>query len=291
MAEITAKDVASLREKTGAGMMDCKKALTEANGDMEKAIELLRKKGAAIAAKRADREAKEGTILSRVSADHKNAILVEVNCETDFVARNDSFGAFAVQVANWALEMKPKSVADLLDSKAPFAEGRSVADFATEFSGKTGEKIEVRRVTHVTAGNGFVIDYIHPGARLGVLVVVETTETTNPKVIELAKDVAMQVAASSPLVLTRDKVNTAKIEQELDIYRTQARNEKKPEAVIDRIATGKLEKFYEDTVLLEQKFVKDPAKTITTVIAEVAKEIGKPVAVTHFERFLLGENN
>lgn len=291
MAEITAKDVAALREKTGAGMMDCKKALTEAVGDMEKAVEILRKKGQAVAAKRADREAKEGVILSRVSADKKEAILVEVNCETDFVARNDSFGGFAAQIADLALAKKTQTIAELLSTSAPFAEGRSVVDYATEFTGKTGEKIEVRRVVYAKVDTGFVVDYIHPGSRLGVLVVVETTDATNAKVVELGKDVAMQVAAASPAVLTRDKVDTAKIEMELDIYRTQARNEKKPEAVIDRIATGKLEKYYEDTVLLEQKFVKDPAKTITAVIAEVAKEIGKPVAVTRFERFLIGEHS
>lgn len=289
MAEFSVKDIQTLRDKTQAGMMDCKKALTEANGDMEKAVEILRKKGASVAAKRADREAKEGIILSKVTGDRKHAILVEVNCETDFVGRNEQFTGFADIVANAAIENKTANLTDLLATKIAAADGRTLEEYATEMTGKTGEKIDVKRVAYVTVSEGFVIDYIHPGSKLGVLVKIETPASSDEKVIQLAKDVAMQVAAASPLVLTRDKMDTSKIDSELDIYKTMARNEKKPEAIIEKIALGKLEKFYEDTVLLEQKFVKDPAKTIKSLVDEISKEIGKPLAVTHFERFLLGE--
>ncbi|NUQ80139.1 MAG: elongation factor Ts [Bacteroidetes bacterium] len=289
MAEITAKDVQVLREKTGAGMMDCKKALGEANGDLEKAVEILRKKGAAVAAKRADREAKEGLVLAKVSADKKSAILVEVNCETDFVARNETFSGFAEQVAVFALESGSQTLDQLLDKKAPFTNGQSIRDYVTELTGKTGEKIEVRRLAAAAAPAGQVIDYIHPGSRLGVLVVLETAGSDS-RIADLGKDIAMQVAAANPMVLTRDLVNTDKINSELEIYKTQARNEKKPEAVIERIAVGKLEKFYEDNVLVEQKFVKDPSKTIKTIVEETSKATGSPVTIKRFVRFLIGES-
>lgn len=289
MAEITAKDVQVLREKTGAGMMDCKKALGEANGDLEKAVEILRKKGAAVAAKRADREAKEGLVLSKVAADKKSAILVEVNCETDFVARNETFAGFAEQVAVFALESGSQTLDQLLDKKAPFTNGQTIRDYVTELTGKTGEKIEVRRLAAASAPAGQIIDYIHPGSRLGVLVVLETAGTDS-RIGDLGKDIAMQVAAANPMVLTRDLVNTDKINSELEIYKTQARNEKKPEAVIERIAMGKLEKFYEDNVLVEQKFVKDPSKTIKTITEETSKATGSPVTIKRFVRFLIGES-
>lgn len=289
MAEITADVVKTLREKTGAGMMDCKKALAETNGDMEKAIDYLRKKGAAVAAKRSEREAKEGLVVSQLAADGKSGVIVETNCETDFVSRNEVFGTFAENVTKLALSTKSKSANDVLAQSAPFTGGLKLSEYINEIVGKTGEKVDVRRVAYVSIENGVIIDYIHPGSKLGVLVVLET-EVVNDQVKLLGKDLAMQIAAANPMVVTRDKVDTSKINAELDIYKTMARNEKKPEAVIEKIATGKLEKFYEDNVLIEQKFVKDPTKSIKTVIDEVAKALGKPITVLHFERILLGEN-
>lgn len=289
MAEITADVVKTLREKTGAGMMDCKKALAETNGDMEKAIDYLRKKGAAVAAKRSEREAKEGLVVSQLAADGKSGVIVETNCETDFVSRNEVFGAFAENVTKLALSTKSKSAEDVLAQSAPFTGGLKLSEYINEIVGKTGEKVDVRRVAYVSIENGVIIDYIHPGSKLGVLVVLET-EVVNDQVKLLGKDLAMQIAAANPMVVTRDKVDTSKINAELDIYKTMARNEKKPEAVIEKIATGKLEKFYEDNVFIEQKFVKDPTKSIKTVIDEAAKAVGKPITVLHFERILLGEN-
>ena len=289
MAEITAEVVKTLREKTGAGMMDCKKALAESNGDMEKAIDYLRKKGASVAAKRSDRDAKEGLIVSQLSTDGKSGVIVEVNCETDFVSRNEVFGAFAENVTKLALSTQSKSADAVLAQSAPFTNGIKVSEFINEIVGKTGEKVDVRRVAYVSADKGVVIDYIHPGSKLGVLVVLES-EVVNDTVKALGKDLAMQVAAANPMVVTREKVDTSKINAELDIYKTMARNEKKPEAVIEKIATGKLEKFYEENVLIEQKFVKDPTKSIKTLIEETSKAVGKPITVVHFERILLGEN-
>ena len=290
MAEFSVKDIQNLREKTGAGMMDCKKALAEAEGDMEKAVDILRKKGAATAAKRADRDAKEGLIVSKVSADKKSAVLVEVNCETDFVSRNEQFGSFGDKVVSVALDTRPASLEALLSAQSASIGNQTVSEFATEMTGKTGEKVEVRRVAFVTVSNGLIVDYIHPGSKLGVLVALETPGADNEKVATLGRDIAMQMAAANPLVLTRDKMDNTKIEAELSIYRTMALNEGKPEKIIDNIAKGKLEKFYKDFVLIEQEFVRDPAKTIKMVIDETAKELGIAIQVVHFERFLLGEN-
>lgn len=290
MAEITADAVKALREKSGAGMMDCKKALAESNGDMEKAIEYLRKKGASVAAKRSDRDAKEGMVVSAVSADAKSGVIVEVNCETDFVARNEVFAGFAQGVTTLALQTKSKTVAELMNQVGQFTNGLKVADYINEMVGKTGEKVDIRRVAFVSADNGIVVDYIHPGSKLGVLVTLATEATTNGEVKTLGKDLAMQVAAANPIVVTREKVDTSKINAELDIYKTQARNEKKPEAVIEKIASGKLEKFYEENVLTEQKFVKDPTKSVKSLVEETSKQVGKPITIVHFERILLGEN-
>ncbi len=289
MAEITASDVKALRDKSGAGMMDAKKALTEADGDMTLAIEILRKKGAAVANKRADREAKEGTIAAALSEDGRTGALVEANCETDFVARNDAFIGFATEAAELAVREQADSLEALGALK--MSNGRTVSEQQSDLVGKIGEKIELRRVTVFHAGeNGLVVEYIHPGARLGVLVELTTpAEGRHEGIRSLGRDVAMQVAAAQPSVVNREEVDQSAIAKEVEIYRQQAMNEGKPEKILDRIATGKLEKYYQDVALIEQAFVKDAGRSVREVVAEVAAQTGHPITVRRFARYLLGE--
>ena len=259
-------------------MADCKKALEEANGDEQKAIEVLRKRGSASAAKRADREAKEGIIVASVSEDHKHGVLAEVNSETDFVARNESFVRFAQDIADVALKATPNSHEEFL--LARLSNGATISEEVGAQTGRLGEKLEARRFEIVHEHNGFVTSYIHPGAKLGVLVAISgSTEGAT-----LGRDIAMQIAAMNPIALDRSHISTEQIEKELEIYRTQARNEGKKEEIIDRIAKGKLEKYYQDFCLVEQSFIKDAAKTVTDLL----KEAGG-LKVTGFVRMQLGE--
>ena len=277
---VSAEQVRQLRDKTGAGMGDCKKALEEANGNEQEAIDILRKKGAASAAKRSDRVAKEGAIVASVAIDNKHAIIAEVNSETDFVARNESFIRFAQDVADAALTARPKSHEEFLMSK--LANGATISDEVGAQTGRLGEKLDARRFEMLSEPNGFVTSYIHPGAKLGVLVAVSGTDSNT----SLGRDIAMQIAAMNPVALSRDTTPAEQIERELDIYRTQLRNEGKKEELIDRIAKGKLDKFFQDNCLLEQSFVKDASKTITDLL----KEVGAGVTVSGFVRMQLGES-
>ncbi len=275
---ISAELVKHLRDKTGAGMADCKKALEEANGDEQKAIEFLRKKGAASAAKRSDREAKEGVIMASVSEDRMRGVLAELNSETDFVARNESFMQFAQDVADAALRANPNSHEEFLLAK--LANGATISEEVGAQTGRLGEKLEARRFEMLSEPNGFVTSYIHPGSKLGVLVAIAGSASASA----LGRDIAMQVAAMNPMAVDRTQISTAQIEKELEIYRTQARNEGKKEEFIDRIAKGKLEKYYQDFCLIEQSFIKDAAKTVTDLL----KEAGG-LKVTGFVRMQLGE--
>ncbi len=275
---ISAELVKNLRDKTGAGMADCKKALEEANGDEQKAIEVLRKRGSASAAKRADREAKEGIIVASVSEDRKHGVLAEVNSETDFVARNESFVRFAQDIADAALKVAPNSHEEFLVAR--LSNGATISEEVGAQTGRLGEKLEARRFEMVSERSGFVTSYIHPGAKLGVLVAIAGgTENT-----ALGRDIAMQIAAMNPMAVDRTQISTEQIEKELEIYRTQARNEGKKEEVIDRIAKGKLEKYYQDFCLAEQSFIKDAARTVTDLL----KEAGG-LKITGFVRMQLGE--
>lgn len=274
---ISAADVKKLRDVTGVGMMDCKKALAEANGDFDAAIDLLRTKGQKVAAKRADREAKEGVIATGSTADGKTTILVEVNCETDFVARNDDFQAFANEIAELVLADLPADRDAFMNST--MKDGRSVADALTDMTGKIGEKIDVRRTQVMTSADGKIVSYIHPGARLGVLVDIAGSGD-----LEAAgRDVAMQVAALNPIATNRDEVPQDVKDHEMKIAADQAREEGKPEQIIERIATGKLERYYKDFVLLEQPFVKDSSQTV----GDMLKGVGATVKT--FTRFALGD--
>ncbi|QXD13797.1 translation elongation factor Ts [Rhodocaloribacter litoris] len=273
---ISAQDVKRLREITGVGMMDCKKALEEAGGDFDAAIELLRKKGQKVAAKRADREANEGLVVTAATDDRRTAVLVEVNCETDFVARNEEFQQFARQVAELALRERPADREALL--ALPFENGRTVADALTDLTGKIGEKIDVRRFALLESEDGQVISYIHPGARLGVLVEVQG----DGDVESVGRDVAMQVAALNPVALSVEEVPEDVKAKELEIAREAARNEGKPEHILENIAQGKLKRFFKDNVLIEQPFVKDASMTVK----EMLRQAG--ATVKRYVRFALG---
>jgi elongation factor Ts len=274
---ISAKDVMKLREATGVGMMDCKKALQEANGDFEAAIDLLRTKGQKVAAKRADRDAKEGIVATGSTADGKTAILVEVNCETDFVARNEDFQAFAGEIAALVLANKPADRDALMG--VTMASGRTVEDALTDMTGKIGEKIDVRRTAVMTSASGQVVSYIHPGSRLGVLVDMSGEGDLHAA----GRDVAMQVAALNPVSTRREDVPQDIQDKELKIAAEQAREEGKPEQIIDRIAQGKLERYFKDFVLLEQPFVKDSSMTVGDMLKSAKAD------VRTFVRFALGE--
>ena len=277
MAAITASDVKRLREVTGVGMMDCKAALTEANGDFDQAIEILRKKGQKVAAKRADREAKEGVIATATTDDHATGVIVEVNCETDFVARNDDFTGFANKVAALALREQPQDLDALL--ALDFEGGRTLGDTQTDMTGKVGEKIEVRRYELMRAQDGAeIVSYEHPGNKLGVLV-----EARGEKAQSAGRDVAMQAAAMNPIAAFREEVPQDVQDKELEIGRETARAEGKPDQILDRIATGKLERYFKDNVLVEQPFVKDSSKSVQQMLKEEGVEIKRYV------RFALGD--
>jgi elongation factor Ts len=286
MAEISAKLVKDLRDKTGAGMADCKKALEASGGDMEGAIKWLRERGAAAAAKRADREAKEGIIAVAQTEDKSAAAMVEVNCETDFVARSEGFVAFAHEVAALALRHRTKTLKDLLDLTIGGEFNTSVAKAAEIMVGKVGEKVEISRVALLEAPDGVVVAYTHPGAKLASLVYIAGL---NGKDDPIAKDIAMQVAAAAPVALERHSVPKELIEKEAEIYRQQALNEKKPAAVVEKIVAGRIEKMYQDVALLEQPFIKDNSKTVTEILKEASERLHTTLSVKEFVRFQLGE--
>jgi elongation factor Ts len=274
--------IKTLRDKTGAGMMDCKRALESSGGNMDAAIAYLRKKGAAVAAKRADRAAKEGMIVTRVTPDGKTGVIVEVNAETDFVGRSEDFVGFANAVAEGLENNRPESLEQALGMT--LGTGKTVTQALDDLLAKVGEKIEVRRFQIVTSKAGVVSAYTHLGSKIGVLVDVDGIAPDAAKT-GIGRDVAMQIAAMNPMVVNRTGIGKEMVERELDIYRTQARNEGKPAQIVDRIAQGKLEKFYQEVALLEQTFIKDPGKTVKEILAES----GKDAAVAGFVRFHLGE--
>ena len=273
---ISAKDVMKLREATGAGMMDCKKALTEADGDMDAAIEILRKKGQQVSEKRAEREANEGLIFTKLSDDKKRASAIELNCETDFVARNEEFQEQAQAFLDTAFEGRINSIDELLQEEI---DGLTIEKHLETMVGKIGEKIELSRVVYVES-DGSLIDYIHPGNQLAVL--VEFEGDLNDE--QIGKDVAMQIAAMNPIAVNRSGVDSSVIDKELEIAKEQLINEGKPEEIAEKAAQGKLRRFYEERVLLEQKFVKDNGISVK----EYLEQNDAPL-VKSFHRLQLGE--
>lgn len=283
---ITAQAVKELRERTGAGMMDCKKALTETSGDMERAIEVLREKGLAAAAKKAGRVAAEGIVKTYVSEDMKKGAIVEVNCETDFVAANEDFVVFAGKVAEMAAKTAVTTVEELVAEK--YNEEKTVAEVLTELIAKIGENMTIRRFEKFSLENGVIQSYIHGGGRIGVMVEL-ACETASPVLAEVAKDVCMQVAAANPLFLSQAEVDTKALEAEKEVYRAQALNEGKPEHIVDKMVMGRIQKYYKEVCLLDQAWVKDGDKSITKYLQEQSKEVGSPITIVRYARFERGE--
>jgi len=275
MATITAADVNKLRLQTGAGMMDCKKALTEAEGDFEQAVDILRKKGQKVAANRSDRDAKEGLVIAKTTTDGKKGVIIVLNCETDFVAKNEAFGNFANTILDLAIAKGPKSIDEL--KALPFAgNGVTVGEKLIEQIGVIGEKLELSSYEVVEAGK--VVAYNHPGNKLATIVGFNKTNEDS-----ISKDVAMQIAAMAPVAVDKDDVDTRMLERELDIAREQVRQEGKPEEMVEKIAQGKLNKFYKESTLLNQEYIKDSKKTIRQFLADADKEL----KVTGFKRIAL----
>jgi elongation factor Ts len=293
---ITANQVKELREATGAGMMDCKKALVECDGDMNTAVDILRTKGLADLAKKAGRATNEGLVASWTSENGRVGALVEVNCETDFVARNAEFQTFASAVAEQVAVDAPENIKE--GSVALYAQqwkrnpSLTVEQALGELVSKLGENMGVTRfVRYEAVSNGVIGSYIHGLGRIGVMVEIGGAESSKPEVLALAKDVAMHIAAASPICVNRDSVPADLVEHELSIYKAQAAETGKPEAMQEKIALGKLEKlFYKEVCLLEQGFVKDPDTTITQLVAAASKAVGAPLEVVAFDRFVLGES-
>ncbi|MCL1846798.1 MAG: translation elongation factor Ts [Coriobacteriia bacterium] len=289
MAEITASQVKELRESTGAGMMECKKALVEAEGDMDKAVDVLRTRGLAVAAKKAGRATNEGLAAVLVAEDGRSASLVEVNCETDFVSRNEIFGGYVAKIAKTVLDTDP---ADIDALKAVVVEGETIEDLLTAAIHTIGENIQISRFVRRTVDVGAISSYIHGGGRLGILVQFKLGQAATAQAEAfkiMAKDIAMQVAAANPGAVTREGFSAELIEHEMAIYKAKAAESGKPEAIQEKIAEGNLKKFYQENTLVEQAFVKDPDQTVQAVIDSVAKSLGDSIEVIGFDRFEVGQ--
>lgn len=277
MTTISASEVNKLRQMTGAGLMDCKTALTETNGDFEAAVDFLRKRGAKIAAKRADREATEGAVIAMTNDANTAGVIIVLSCETDFVAKNEGFVTFAKDIATVALNSGAESVEAL---KAMTVGTVSLESRLMEEVAKIGEKIDVVKYEMISGAN--VVSYIHGANRMGVL--VEMNNAPSEANIAAGKDVAMQIAAMNPVAVDKDDVDASMVEREMEIGRDQARQEGKPEAIIEKIAQGKLERFYKDSTLLNQEFVKDSSKTVAKMLTDVESGL----TVKQFKRVQLG---
>jgi len=286
---ITTADIKQLREMTGAGILECKKALQAADGDIDQAVDALRKKGLAAASKKASREANDGIVKALVSADGSVAAMVEVNCETDFVARTDDFLGFADAILRQVVEQPITSVDALLE--APFIDNPSqtVAQRLTETIAKLGENMKVRQVARFERGQNSVLDsYIHIGGRVGVLVEVSGGSADNTEFTELVHDVALQIAAASPRYVSEADVPATEIEAEKAIYKAQIAEDKKPDNIKERIIEGKLKKWFAEVTLLNQEFVKDNDLTIGKLLQKTGKSMGSTLKIERFARFELG---
>mgnify|MGYP005776983875 FL=1 len=272
---VTAALVKELRERTGAGMMDCKKVLTETDGDLEKASELLRERGIAKAAKKSGRVAAEGMVEAYISDDEKVGAIVEVNSETDFVAKNEEFRKFVMDVAKQVVKNNPKTVEDLLNEPAIFEDGKTVNEALVGKIATIGENISIRRFARFETTDGLIEKYIHGDGKIAVLVDM----TSGSK--ELAKDVCMQIAAARPEYVSREQVPAERLEKEKEILKAQTMNEGKPEAIAEKIVMGRINKFYEEICLVDQEFVKDPSQKVSNIL--------KDAKVVEFARFETGE--
>lgn len=282
--EITLTLIKELREKSGAGMSDCKKALQESDGDIKKAIEYLRKKGAAMATKRADKIAKEGAIKASVSEDNATGTIIEINCETDFVAKGDDFQNFAQKIADIALESKTDVLSDLLTAKD--SDGLTVQENIDGMMGKVGEKIEFKRAKFFNVNGGFVAFYIHFGSKVGGMVGIKGK--FSDELFDIGKKMSMQVVAMNPISIKREDIAPEVVEKEKEIYLTQAKNENKPEKILDKIIQNKVEKFFQENCLLEQEYIQDSSKCVGDLLKEYTKKTGEAAEVVEMVRFQLG---
>ncbi len=287
---ITAEQVSKLRERTGAGMMDCKKALTENGGDFEKSIEYLRKKGIASASKKAGRTAKDGTVFAHVDADQKAVVLVEVNCETDFVAKTENFQKFVVAMAKHIAQANPENPTALLTQKYAADNSKTVDDVVKEAIASLGENIMVRRFARypMSAGKD-VKTYIHMGGKVGVMVEVNVANASKEPFPTFIRDLTMHIAAANPSYLKQEEVPADIVAKEKEIALAQLQGQNKPADVLEKIASGKINKYFEENCLIKQKFVKDDKKTIDQLTQETGKAMGEPIAITRFSRFMLGD--
>ncbi len=274
---ISAKEVNELRKATGAGMMDCKKALVESDGDFDAAVEILRKKGQKVAAKRADKESSEGAVFVSTNADSSEGFMFALNCETDFVAKNDEYIKLGESIIKAVASEKPANVEAIMSLNV---NGRPVSDHITDMIGKIGEKVEISAYEHVKGEK--VVPYIHLGNKLGVLVAMKNAGGAS--VEDAAKDVAMQIAAMNPVALDKDGVDESIIQKEIEIGKDQAKAEGKPENLLEKIAMGKLNKFYKDNTLLNQDFVKDGSMSVSKYLDSISKGL----TVSDFKRVSIG---
>ncbi len=274
MAKITAAEVNKLRKATGAGMMDCKKALVESEGDFDKAIDILRKKGQKVANKRADREANEGAVLAKTTDDKKHAAVILFSCETDFVAKNEEFIGFTTKLLDIAIDKKPNNIEEF---KAINIDGRTVAEHITEMVGKTGEKMDLAGYEFVSGEKTYA--YIHPGNRLATIVALNKDSYD-----EVGHQLTMQIAAMAPVAIDKDNVPQEVIDKEIEIGKEQAQQEGKPEHMLEKIAMGKLNKFFKENTLLNQDFIRDTKKSV----AQYLKETDPELKVVSFKRIALG---
>lgn len=284
---ITAKMVAELREKTGAGMMDCKKALTQAEGDFDKAIEILREKGLAAAAKKSGRIAAEGLVMTYISEDGKTGVVVEVNCETDFVAKNEDFVNLTTNIAKQVAASKAETVEEVLAEPYIADSSVTVKDAITALIAKLGENMTFRRFERFHTEDGVIAEYIHGGGRIAVMVQLEGCNCEGAK--EVAKEIALQVAAAHPLYIKPEDVSVETLAKEREIYRQQCLNEGKPEKIVDKIVEGKVQKYYKDVCLIEQPWIRDQDVSIKKFLQQKEKELGKSLSIVKFARFENGE--
>lgn len=276
--EISIELVKKLREKTGAGITDSKKALIESNGDMEKAIEYLRKKGAATTKKRSDKTAKEGIIIANSTDDRKEAAIIEINCETDFVAKSETFVKLAEKIINEAIGLRSTELSQLLPI---------VQDIINETTASVGEKIDLKRMSYVKTENGFFCVYNHLGNKIASI--AELSGNADEYGINLGNDIAMQIVALKPMVVSRDEISDEIIRKEKEIYKVQALNEGKNESIAEKIASNRIEKFFEENCLIDQEFVKEPGKKVKDVLKDVSEKNGSDYSIKSFIRYQLGE--
>ena len=290
---VTAAQINELRKSTGAGMLDCKKALEETGGDFEKAVDFLRTKGLAAAAKKAGRAATEGMVAAYVSDDLKSGVLLEINSETDFVAKNDTFKAFVAKIGQHILAASPADVTTLLEQPFTDDKSKSVLEYLNASIAIIGENLQIRRFAKFDVeGDGLIGSYIHAGGKIGVLVQISSPAVTaaNKDALQgFVKDIAMHSAAAAPSFVCRDQVPSDVLDREKDVYRAKAKESGKPDAIIEKIIDGQINKYYADICLIEQAFVKDTDKTIQQVAKECGTASGGIVSITRFERFVLGE--